>query len=329
MKTILVTGAAGYIGSVTVRRLQEEGYTVIAVDSLVQGHRKAIPSGITLYQVDIGDREKMEAIFSNHQIDAVVHFAGFIAAGESVQDPEKYYDNNVRKGLVLLNCMKKFNVKKIVFSSSCAVHGNPKNIPLREEETYNPINPYGETKSMFESFLRAYDKAYGIKHIILRYFNASGAAYDIGEDHDPETHLIPLVLQVALGKRDHIKIFGTNYNTVDGTCVRDYIHVLDLADAHIAALSYVDHGTSDVFNVGTGRGYSVKQIISFCREITGHEIPAVNAERREGDPGVLVASVEKIRQKLGWEAKRGIRDILGSAWTWHSKNPDGFRLQRL
>ena len=323
--TILLTGGAGYIGSIVLRRLLEKGYSVVVLDNLSKGYKASLPEGVPFYAADIADEEKVREIIEKHQIDSVMHFAAYMEVGESVKYPEKYLDNNLRRALVFLKTLKDYGVKKFVFSSTAAVYGTPKKVPIEEDDPKVPINPYGSTKLSFEKALQEYSESYDFNYIALRYFNASGAAYGVGEAHQPETHLIPLVLQVALGQRDNIKIFGTDYPTKDGTCVRDYIHVLDLADAHILALEHLERvNTSDVFNLGSGSGFSVKEVIETCREVTGHPIPAEESSKREGDPAVLVADSSKIKAQLGWEAKFSLKEIVASAWDWHKGHPDGY-----
>ncbi|MGI6112934.1 MAG: UDP-glucose 4-epimerase GalE [Mahellales bacterium] len=325
--TILVTGGAGYIGSHTVAELVDKGYEVVVIDNLEKGHRQAILGG-RFYQGDLKDTDFLDHVFSNHNIQAIIHFAAYSLVGESMEDPAKYYNNNVVLGLNLLNKMMEYNTKYIVFSSTAAVYGQPKAIPITEEDAVEPTNPYGETKLSVERALKWYEGAYGIKYISLRYFNAAGAHIDgrIGEDHNPESHLIPIVLEAALGKRDKVYIFGDDYDTDDGTCVRDYIHVTDLADAHIKALDYLTKGgPSDVFNLGNGKGFSVKEIINIARKVTGVDIQWETAPRRAGDPAVLVASSEKARQCLGWQPRYGdISTIIETAWNWHKTNPKGY-----
>jgi UDP-glucose 4-epimerase len=323
--TILLTGGAGYIGSIVLRRLLEKGHSVVVLDNLSKGHKESLPEGVPFYAVDIADEEKVREIIEKHSIDSVMHFAAYMEVGESVKFPEKYLDNNLRRGLVFLKTLKDYGVKKFVFSSTAAVYGTPTKVPIEEDDPKEPINPYGFTKLSFEKALQEYSESYDFNYVALRYFNASGAAYGVGEAHNPETHLIPLVLQVALGQRDNIKIFGTDYPTKDGTCVRDYIHVLDLADAHILALEHLEKvNTSNVFNLGSGDGYSVKEVIETCREVTGHVIPAEESSKREGDPAVLIADSSKIKAQLGWEAKFSLKEIVSSAWEWHREHPDGY-----
>ncbi len=327
MATILVTGGAGYIGSFIVRELVEKGYKVIVIDNLVYGHKKSLPKEAVFVEGDIGDKELLSKIFTENKVDAVMHLAAFCYVGESVKQPEKYFKNNVHNSLILLDTMLKHNVKKMVFSSTCSVYGIPDKVPITEEEPVKPINPYGETKLIFENKLKEIAKKQGLKFISLRYFNAAGAALDgdMGEDHDPETHLIPIILQTALGKREHVEIYGTDYETDDGTCIRDYIHVLDLASVHILALEALDKAFDhNFYNLGTGKGYSVKEIISVAKDITKKDLKVAEIGKREGDPAVLVAANGKIKKELEWEPKYGIKDIIQSAWLWHSKHPEGY-----
>ncbi len=320
---VLVTGGAGYIGSHTVRVLLKEGYDVVVYDSLENGHRESLPKDVEVVVGNLAETDKLDKVFKSHKIDAVMHFAGYIEAGESMKEPLKYFKNNLGNGVKLLDVMLDNNVKKIIYSSTAAVYGEPNSVPITEEHEKNPTNYYGLSKLMFEQVLDSC-KAQGLKSISLRYFNASGAAFGIGEDHDPETHLIPLILRVPLGKRAEIKIFGTDYDTKDGTCVRDYIHVVYLARAHILALKALLEGKEGKYNLGSGKGYSVKEVIEAARDAAGKEIKAVEAPRREGDPAVLIASSEKIKKELGWEPEFGLRDIIKSAWEWHSSHPNGF-----
>ncbi|MFD0714291.1 UDP-glucose 4-epimerase GalE [Paenibacillus sp. GCM10027626] len=324
---VMVTGGAGYIGSHTVAALLERGEEIVVVDNLQQGHRQAVLGG-KLYVGDLRDEQFLEQVFAENEIDAVIHFAANSLVGESMKDPGKYYHNNVYGTLCLLEQMKKHNVSKIVFSSTAATYGEPERVPIGEEDRTYPTNAYGETKLAMEKMMRWFDVAHQIRFVSLRYFNAAGAhsSGKIGEDHQPETHLVPLVLQTALGQRPHISIFGDDYATEDGTCIRDYIHVSDLADAHVLAVERLRKGgESAVYNLGCGTGFSVKQVIDIAREVTGREIPAVIEQRREGDPAVLIASSERARQELGWNPTRNnLQDIIGSAWAWHVANPNGY-----
>jgi len=318
---ILVTGGAGYIGSHAVRRLLQYNYKVVVYDNLVNGHKESLPAEAELVVGDLNDKEKLDKLFKEHEFDAVMHFAGFIEVGESMKNPAKYYKNNVVNTLNLLEAMVNNNVKKIIFSSTAALFGYPDEIPIKEETKKEPVNVYGRTKLMTEQMLKDFDAAYGLKFIALR----SGADFGIGEDHNPETHLIPIILQVAMGKRKAIKIFGTDYLTKDGTCIRDYIHVTDLINAHVLALKkLLSANESNYYNLGNGNGYSVKEIIEAAREITSHPIPAIKSKRRSGDPAVLVADSTKIQKELGWKPKYDLKAIIKSAWEWHKNNPSGF-----
>ncbi|MEJ2731011.1 MAG: UDP-glucose 4-epimerase GalE, partial [Deltaproteobacteria bacterium] len=300
---ILVTGGAGYIGSHCCKALRQKGHHPITVDNLVYGHKEFARWG-EFFKGDAGNPAHLKKCFSRHKIDAVMHFAAYAYVGESVADPLKYYENNLRNTIQLLHAIMENDVNAIVFSSSCATYGNPEKIPIDEDHPQNPINPYGKTKRMIEEILADYDAAYGLKYISLRYFNAAGADPDaeVGEDHDPETHLIPLVLDVAAEKRPAIKVFGTDYQTPDGTCIRDYIHVTDLAQAHLLALEQLIGGAdSNVYNLGNGRGFSVLEVIEHAKKITAKEIAVENADRRPGDPPVLIASNERAVKELGWK----------------------------
>lgn len=327
--SVLVCGGAGYIGSHCVYSLINKNEEVIVVDNLQTGHLDAVHPEAKFYQGDIRDREFLDSVFSENDIEAVIHFAANSLVGVSMSEPLEYYNNNVYGSQVLLETMNKHMVSKIVFSSTAATYGEPENIPIMETDKTQPTNPYGETKLAVEKMMKWADKAYGIKYISLRYFNVAGAHEDgiIGEDHDPETHLIPLILQVPLNKRENIMIFGDDYDTHDGTCVRDYIHVMDLADAHIRALDKLRNGgISSVYNLGNGEGFSVKEMIEAARKVTGHPIPAIIGERRVGDPSKLIASSEKAQKELGWKLRfNRVEDIIATAWKWHSNNPEGFK----
>ncbi|MDG3546683.1 UDP-glucose 4-epimerase GalE [Methanobacterium formicicum] len=320
---ILVTGGAGYIGSHANKELTRAGYETVVLDNMSYGHPDFLKWGV-FEEVDLGDLESIRNVFRKYEIEAVMHFAAFTYVGESVEDPQKYYLNNLRNTLNLLQVMNEFEVRKLVFSSTCATYGNPQKIPLTEDHPQNPINPYGQGKLMVEKVLKDYSSAYGLRYVSLRYFNAAGAdpEGEVGERHDPETHLIPLILDAAMGKREDIKIFGTDYPTTDGTCIRDYIHVTDLADAHIKALKYLeDGGESEVFNLGNGNGFSVREVIEEARKVTGKEIKATETERRPGDPPVLVGSSEKARKILKWQPKYDdLTKIISTAWEWHKKD---------
>ena len=325
---ILVCGGAGYIGSHAVRQLIDKGEEVIIVDNLETGHEDAIHPKAKFYKVDIRDEKSLNKVFEENDIDVVVHFAANSLVGESMTNPLKYFNNNVHGTEVLLKVMLAHDVNKIVFSSTAATYGEPKNIPILESDETNPTNAYGETKLCMEKMMKWADKAHGVKYISLRYFNVAGAhvSGEIGEDHNPETHLIPLILQVPLGKREFISIFGDDYETHDGTCIRDYIHVTDLADAHILAVHKLREGSeSNIYNLGSGNGFTVKEMIEAARKVTEHEIPAKVCERRAGDPAKLVASSEKARRELGWNPKyENVEDMISSAWNWHKNHPNGF-----
>ncbi|RFU63568.1 UDP-glucose 4-epimerase GalE [Bacillus sp. V59.32b] len=324
---ILVTGGAGYIGSHTVVELLNKGEEVVVVDSLRTGHRQAVKSG-TYYEGDIADRSFLDSIFSKHEIEAVIHFSASSLVGESVNQPLPYYENNLIASHTLVSAMLDHHVKKIVFSSTAATYGEPKQIPILETDPTNPTSPYGETKLAMEKMFRWCDEAYGLKSVSLRYFNAAGAHPEglIGEDHNPESHLIPIILQVALGQTESIGIFGDDYPTEDGTCIRDYIHVMDLANAHFLALEHLrKNNTSDVFNLGNGTGFSVKEVIETARSVTAHPIPEKVSQRRAGDPAVLIASSEKARNILGWKPQfDDLKTIIETAWKWHKTNPKGY-----
>lgn len=324
---VLVTGGAGYIGSHTVAELIRVNEEVVIVDNLYQGHRDAILGG-KLYVGDIRDKDLLDQVFKENKIDAVIHFAANSLVGESMKDPAKYYHNNVYGTLCLLEKMNEYGVGKIVFSSTAATYGEPENVPIQESDRTFPTNTYGETKLAMEKMMKWFDTAHNVKFVALRYFNACGAheSGQIGEDHDPETHLIPLILQVPLGKRPHISVYGNDYPTADGTCIRDYLHVTDLADAHLRAVGYLRNGgESNVFNLGSGTGYSVQEVIKVARKVTGHPIPVVVEGRRAGDPAVLVASSAKAGAVLGWKPERdNLEYIIGTAWKWHQAHPDGF-----
>lgn len=323
--TVLVTGGAGYIGSHAVLALQQAGFEVIVLDNLVYGHRELVEEVLQVKLVvgDTTDRPLLDQLFSSHSIAAVMHFAAYAYVGESVSQPAKYYRNNVMGTLSLLEAMQAADVKRFVFSSTCATYGVPKSSPIPEDHPQNPINPYGASKLMVERMLPDFDVAHGLKSVCFRYFNAAGADPEgrLGEDHNPETHLIPLVLQTALGKRSHISVFGTDYPTPDGTCIRDYIHVTDLATAHVLGLQQLlDGGDSAIFNLGNGNGFSVKQVIEAAKRITGCEIPVVECDRRAGDPPALVGSSDRARRVLGWQPQYADLDqILTHAWHWHQK----------
>lgn len=325
---VLVVGGAGYIGSHCVRQLQQSGHNPVVLDNLVFGHRKAVSEDIAFYDCDLGDCEAVAKILKDEQIELVMHFAAFAYVGESVTEPRKYYENNFVATLRLLETMLDNGVKKFVFSSTCATFGVPETLPLVEDLPQAPINPYGQTKLDVENCLKAFANAYGLSFAAFRYFNASGAAEDgsIGEDHNPETHLIPLVIDAATGRRDNIKIFGTDYPTPDGTCLRDYVHVDDLARAHIAVFDKLaEPGAEYFYNLGTGTPNSVREIINAVEEVTGLKVPVVEDVRRAGDPPALYADSSKAQEELGWKIKyTNVKDIIATAWKWHQSHPNGF-----
>ncbi|MCH5208917.1 MAG: UDP-glucose 4-epimerase GalE [Oscillospiraceae bacterium] len=327
--SILVLGGAGYIGSHTALELVRRGESVVIADNLSTGHIEAVPKGAKFYEGDLHDRTFLDGIFENESIDAIIHFAAYSLVGESVTNPLKYYDNNLCGTKVLLDSMVGHKIGNIVFSSTAATYGEPENIPILETDRTLPTNPYGETKLAMEKMFYWAAKAHGFRYVSLRYFNACGAdkSGEIGEAHSPESHLIPLILQVPNGQREAISIFGTDYDTPDGTCIRDYIHVTDLANAHILAVKYLRDGNkSDVFNLGNGVGYSVREVIEVARKVTGHPIPAVESPRRAGDPARLVASSEKAREVLGWDPTHdSLEEIIADAWNWHKNHPNGFK----
>lgn len=327
--SVLVCGGAGYIGSHAVSELLDRNEEVVVVDSLQKGHLPAVLEGAKFYNGDLRDEAFLKNVFQENDIEAVIHFAADSLVGESVEKPLQYYENNVYGTMCLLKVIQEFGVKKIVFSSTAATYGEAENIPIVETDPTVPTNPYGETKLAVEKMLKWSEQAYGLKYVVLRYFNVAGAHMEgkLGEDHDPETHLIPIILQVALGDREKIMIFGDDYNTEDGTCIRDYIHVTDLADAHILAIEKLrkDH-TSATYNLGNGNGFSVKEVIETARNVTGHPIPAEVAPRRAGDPAVLIASSEKAINELGWKPKYAdLHTMIESAWNWFQKNPKGYQ----
>jgi UDP-glucose 4-epimerase len=321
---IFLTGGAGYIGSIAARQLLESGHQVTVYDSLVTGHRKAVPAGVEFIQGDLGDKKTLVSALEVNKFDAVMHFAAFIEAGESMVNPPKYYQNNLINSVNLIDSAVKAGIGRFVLSSTAAVYQSSDQ-PLGENSPLGPVNIYGHTKLMIEEVLDFYREIHGLRYAALRYFNAAGALPGQGEAHQPESHLIPLVLQVPLGKREDIKIFGTDYPTPDGTCIRDYIHIVDLVSAHTLALDALENQNKLVFNLGNGKGYSVREVIETAREVTGFPIPVEEIDRRAGDSPRLVASSEKIRKELGWEPQiPDLKDIIQSAWSWHQSHPDGY-----
>lgn len=322
---VLVTGGAGYIGSVVSEQLVNDGHEVVIYDNLSKGHRGAVVEGARFVQGDLLEADQLRQTLNDNRIEAVIHMAASSLVGESVQEPSKYYHNNVVAGLVLLNAMRECQIKRIVFSSTAATYGEPEEQPIRETTPTNPTNTYGETKLAFEKAMHWFERAHGLRYASLRYFNAAGATEKCGEDHDPETHLIPITLQAAAGKRAHVEIYGDDYPTEDGTCIRDYIHVVDLARAHILALDVLSE-RSAIYNLGCGGdGYSVREVIETARRVTGKEIPVRMGPRRPGDPAVLIASSDKIKSELGWQPQfQDLGLIVESAWTWMRAHPDGY-----
>jgi UDP-glucose 4-epimerase len=321
---VLVTGGAGYIGSVVVEQLIKHGHAAVVYDNLSKGHAAAVAPEAVFVKADLADRDELIHALDQNKIEAVIHLAASSLVGESVQHPQRYFANNVTASLSLLDAMLAVGVKKIVFSSTAAVYGSPETMPITEETPLNPVNPYGESKLAFERMLRWYDEAYALRYVSLRYFNAAGASERFGEDHDPETHLIPNVLRVAAGKSSHVDIFGEDYPTPDGTCVRDYIHVVDLADAHALALNVLEK-RSEIYNLGYGSGYSVAEVVEMARQVTKRWISTEAAPRRPGDPPVLIASPDKIMRDLGWNPRHSELDrIIESAWRWHLAHPNGY-----
>lgn len=325
---VLVVGGAGYIGSHCVRQLLQAGHEPVVLDSLVFGHRAAVSADVTFYQGDLGDAALLGAIFAKEKIELVMHFAAFAYVGESVTDPIKYYDNNLARPLVLLRTMEQFGIRKFVFSSTCATYGVPERLPITEDLSQKPINPYGQTKLDLENLLKSLSVAHGLSFAAFRYFNAAGAAEDgsIGEDHHPETHVIPLVIDAATGRRENITVFGQDYDTVDGTCLRDYVHVDDLSRAHIAAFDRLATPAAQHFyNLGTGTPHSVREVIQAVEDVTGKKVPVVYGERRAGDPPALFADSSKAMSELGWKIKyTDLRDLVASAWRWHESHPQGY-----
>ncbi len=324
---IMVTGGAGYIGSVVAAQLLDAGHSVVIYDNLSKGSTHAVPVGSKLVVGDVGNRERLRELFDVQKFDAVMHFAAWIEAGESMKEPERFFRNNSANALTLLEVMLEKGVKRLVFSSTAALFGDPERTPI-EDDPLHPTNAYGESKLLVEKMLNWFHRIHGFSYASLRYFNAAGATAERGEAHHPETHLIPLILQVVAGKRQNISIFGTDYNTPDGTCVRDYIHITDLASAHLLALDALakrDDAAALIYNLGNGRGFSVREVIEAARRVTGHAIPAVENARRPGDPAVLVASSEKIRRELGWKPQYAeLETIIQSAWEWTRRNPNGY-----
>lgn len=327
--TILVLGGAGYIGSHTVYELIDNGEDVVIIDNLLTGHEEAVHPKARFYKGDIRDKEFLDSVFKKEKIDAVIHFAASSLVGESMEKPLKYYDNNLCGTKILLDSMVEHGIDKIVFSSTAAVYGEPERIPILETDKTEPTNTYGETKLSMEKMFKWIGKAHGLRYVSLRYFNACGAHVSgkIGEDHNPESHLIPLILQVPNGKREFISIFGEDYQTKDGTCIRDYIHVTDLAQAHILAVKYLQNGgKSDIFNLGNGIGFSVKEVIETARKVTQNAIPAKVTPRRAGDPAKLIGSSDKAKKVLGWKPQHAeLDEIISTAWNWHKNHPDGFK----
>jgi UDP-glucose 4-epimerase len=319
---ILVVGGAGYIGSICVELLLDDSHEVAVFDNLTEGHRRAVDDRAAFIEGDLSDRKEIEAALSSTRPEAVMHFAANALVGESMRDPSKYFRNNIANGLNLLDAMVATGVQRLIFSSTCAIFGLPERVPIDETLPPRPINPYGESKLAFEKILRWYDQIHGLKFVSLRYFNAAGASANFGEDHRVETHLIPNVLKVALGQRPHVEVYGTDYETPDGTCVRDYIHILDLAQAHILAF---DSPKSEFYNLGTGGGSSVREVIDAARKVTGAKIETVERSRRPGDPPRLIAASEKIERELGWQPRfQSLEAILESAWKWHQRFPHGY-----
>jgi UDP-glucose 4-epimerase len=328
---VLVTGGAGYIGSVVATELLQAGYEVVIYDNLSRGHRQAVPQDAELVVGDLADRASVDHLLRSRTIDAVMHFAALIEAGESMKAPETFFRNNTANAVTLLEAMLAAGVKRFVFSSTAALYGNPERTPIEEDDPLRPTNAYGESKLLVERMLAWFHQIHGLRYASLRYFNAAGASRpDQGEAHQPESHLIPRILGVALGRAQHVNIFGTDYPTSDGTCVRDYIHVSDLARAHLLALNALEKAPENssplIYNLGNGRGFSVRQVVEVARQITGHPIPAIESPRRPGDPEVLIASSDKIRRELGWQPKfPDLKAIVESAWQWHRNHPDGYQ----
>jgi len=321
----MVTGGAGYVGSVVAAELLRAGHEVVIYDNLSHGHRRAVPHGTELVNGEVGDHKALGQVLQRHRPEAVMHFAALIEAGESMQVPERYFRNNTAGTLNLLECMLQHGPQRLVFSSTAALYGNPERTPILEDAALHPTNPYGESKLLVERMLGWFHRIHGLRYASLRYFNAAGAAGELGEDHRPESHLIPIILQVAQGKRPSLAIYGTDYATADGTCIRDYIHVADLASAHVLAVEALATRDQLIYNLGNGRGFSVREVVEMARKVTGHAIPAQDAARRPGDPAVLVASSDKIRRELGWQPRYPeLEQIVASAWEWRRKHPNGY-----
>lgn len=324
--TVLVTGGAGYIGSATVERLRAKGERVVVLDNLSRGHRGAVEKSVPFYHGKVGDRTLVERIAAEHKVEECVHFAALAYVGESVLEPAKYFENNVEQGVALIGSLMKAGVRRIVFSSTCATYGEPKEIPISESCPQWPVNPYGWSKLAMERLLASYDRAYGLKSVSLRYFNAAGATERCGEHHEPESHLVPNVLKAAMAEMSHLSVFGTDYPTPDGTAIRDYVHIVDLAEAHVLALEHLrSGGESDFLNLGTGDGYSVMEVIEMARKVTGKPIPTKIEGRRAGDPPKLVADARKAKKVLGWKpAMSDLSTILRTQWEWRERHPDGY-----
>jgi len=329
MKNILVTGGAGYIGSHAVKALLNSGYNVTVFDNLSKGHVEAVDKRAVLVKGDLRDAALLDKVFGEGKFDAVLHFAGYIEVGLSMKEPAMFFQNNLINGINLLEAMRKYGVKNIIFSSTAAVYGFPKVVPVKEDGVLDPINFYGQSKLMYEQILKKYDEFYGFRFAALRYFNACGADLngEIGQDYTPETHLIARVMKTVLGKYEYLGVFGNDYETRDGTCVRDYIHVVDLVDAHLKALEYLFAGNkSDIFNLGNGMGFTVKEVILMVEKVSGKKVPVKMLERRDGDPAALVADSTRAKEILGWVPKySGLEDIITTAWKWHSSHPNGYR----
>ncbi len=322
---VLVTGGAGFIGSAVTAELLDAGHEVTVYDNLARGHREALHPDAEFVHGDIGDKAMLDRIFGEGAFEAVMHFAAFIEAGESMQKPEIYFRNNTANALTLLTTMLEYDIERFVFSSTAAVYGDPEYTPIDEDHPLRPVSVYGASKLMVERMLAWFNQIHGLGYAALRYFNAAGAAPPLGEDHQPETHLIPIILQVAVGQRDHLELYGTDYPTRDGTCIRDYIHVLDLASAHLLALYALEPGEQRIYNLGNGRGFTNREVLEVARRVTGEPIPMVEAARRPGDPAVLVASSERIQQELGWQPQHpDLDDIIRSAWEWRRQHPEGY-----